>query len=201
MSGEHFLLFIGIPFTVAALGLLSWRIATSKGRSGWWALAGLGFHIGLIVVLALSVIRRPRPGKAREPDEPDADAATPSEGPSDEEEPRFRPARQWNSQLMRGRRVGWRSNDLLFLLEFVITCIMSMWLVVGSLGAVVVVVQIILGVGAVHMDGVPTDSVLGKLVAGVICGVFGVCGALYLFHIRPDMIARSERDLRRRPRR
>ncbi len=206
MSGEHFLIFIGLPFTVAVLGLLSWRIATSKGRSGWWALAGLGFHIGLIVVLALPVVRRSRPGKVREPDEPDDDA-TPRTGSKaegsrgDEAKPVPRPVRHWNSQLLRRPRVGWRTNGFLYLFELHIALIMCGWLAFGCIGGVVFMVQTILGVGTVSWDGVPTDSVVARFGVAAAHAFFGVCGAVYLFNIRPGLIARSERDSRRRPRR
>ncbi|MHC5053724.1 MAG: hypothetical protein ACYTKD_03285 [Planctomycetota bacterium] len=205
MSGEHFLVFVGVPFTAAVLGLLSWRIATSKGRSGWWALAGLGFHIGLIVVLALPVIRPPRPGKTREPDEPDTDAAPSTggeaqDGPVDEAKRVPRPARGWKSGLARRPRVGWRSNDLLFLLELQLPLMMGMVLVIGFIVAAVGICGLLAG-SPVRVNGRETYSIPVRLWTIAFPGALAVCGAVYLFHIRPGLIGSSERDAGRRPRR
>jgi len=202
MSGEHFLIFVAMPFTAAVLGLLCRGIARSKGRSGWWALAGLGFHIGLIVVLALPIIRPTVPSKTRAPVAPGTGGATRAEGQK-VERPNVssKPVREWRSNLMRKPRTGWRSNDLLWLLELLVTCIMCGWLLFGSIGAVVIVLQTILGIGSVVVNGVRTDSVLAKLGVAALFGVFGVCGAACLFYIRPGLIRGSERGRRRRDRR
>lgn len=205
MRGEHFLIFVGIPFVGTVLGLLCHRIATSKGRSGWWALAGLGFHVGLIVVLALPAIRRARTHATRGPDEHDADAAPPTEGGatggrSNAAKSIPRPAREWKSQLMRKPRMGWRSNDFLYLIELHFALSMGMMLLIGTIIATVGMYGILVGT-PIRVNGVPTDSILVKLGFVAFSGGIAACAAAYIFYIRPGLIRNSNRDGRRHARR